>query len=105
MKHEVFFHPSGKRGRSRREKTILEAARELGISLRSDCGGKGTCGKLPHHGRRWEADSHRLQRRREDSWAVNSPPTVGSPVPLAIQGPLSIAVPRESLADEAIVVC
>ncbi|MBW1901756.1 MAG: DUF4445 domain-containing protein [Deltaproteobacteria bacterium] len=45
MKHEIILQPDGVKGQIEQGKTILEAARELGVDLRSACGGKGACGK------------------------------------------------------------
>lgn len=42
---KVVFQPSGRRGEVGREKTLLEAARELGEDIESICGGKQLCGK------------------------------------------------------------
>ena len=44
-KHLVVFQPSGKRGYIEEGKTLLEAARELGVDIESICGGKLICGK------------------------------------------------------------
>lgn len=41
----VIFEPSGLRVSVEHETTILEAAREVGLHVSSDCGGRGTCGK------------------------------------------------------------
>ncbi|MFP3975076.1 MAG: ASKHA domain-containing protein [Dehalococcoidia bacterium] len=43
--HSVVFQPSGNRGNIQEGKTIMEAARELGVGLQSICGGHQTCGK------------------------------------------------------------
>ena len=45
MKFTINFQPLGIRLVCDEPLTALEAAREAGINLRSDCGGKGTCGK------------------------------------------------------------
>jgi len=45
MSFIIDFQPVGKRKRYRKPVTILEAAREAGIRLKSVCGGKGECGK------------------------------------------------------------
>lgn len=45
MEYLVVFQPSGRRGRVRPGKTLLEAARELGVDLESLCGGAQACGK------------------------------------------------------------
>ena len=44
-RYKIIFQPSGRRGEVRDGKTILEAARELGVSIENVCGGKGVCGK------------------------------------------------------------
>jgi len=41
----VIFQPSGKRGYVKKGTSIHEAARKLGIALKSYCGGKSRCGK------------------------------------------------------------
>ncbi len=42
---QVIFQPSGRRGEIPEGKTILEAARILGVGIESVCGGKKSCGK------------------------------------------------------------
>jgi uncharacterized 2Fe-2S/4Fe-4S cluster protein (DUF4445 family) len=44
-KYTIVFQPSGLRGKVEEGLTILDAARQLGVSLESVCGGKGACGK------------------------------------------------------------
>lgn len=44
-KHQVAFQPSGRRGEFEGGTTLLDAAQSLGVDIRSECGGKGTCGK------------------------------------------------------------
>ncbi|MBN2098691.1 MAG: DUF4445 domain-containing protein [Dehalococcoidia bacterium] len=101
MKHEVVFQPSGKRAQVEGKKTILEAARELGISLRSDCGGKGTCGKCRVMVTEGELSSPGDKEKRllGDQFASGCRLACCA----AIEGPLSVTVPRESLADEPII--
>lgn len=45
MKPTVLFLPSGRKGEFEAGTTVLEAARELGLSVTSSCGGSHTCGK------------------------------------------------------------
>ncbi|MBI4317085.1 MAG: DUF4445 domain-containing protein [Chloroflexi bacterium] len=45
MEHRVIFQPSGRRGLVEQGKTLLEAARELGVEIETVCGQKQTCGK------------------------------------------------------------
>jgi uncharacterized 2Fe-2S/4Fe-4S cluster protein (DUF4445 family) len=42
---QVVFQPSGKKGELAGEKTVIEAARELGVEIESSCGGIRNCGK------------------------------------------------------------
>ncbi len=104
MKYEVLFRPSGKRGQVEEKRTVLEAARELGIKLRSDCGGKGTCGKcrvMIEEGEGGLSSPTEKERRLLGRQLASHCRLACT---AAIQGPLSVMVPRESLADEAIVV-
>ena len=41
----IIFQPSGHRGKISKNKSVLEAAWELGENIESLCGGKGSCGK------------------------------------------------------------
>ncbi|MGY5859900.1 MAG: ASKHA domain-containing protein [Candidatus Thorarchaeota archaeon] len=41
----VVFEPSGLRVLVERGTTVMEAARDVGLQISSDCGGRGTCGK------------------------------------------------------------
>lgn len=45
MGHTVVFQPSGRRGIVEEGKTLLAAARELGVDIESPCGGANVCGK------------------------------------------------------------
>jgi uncharacterized 2Fe-2S/4Fe-4S cluster protein (DUF4445 family) len=45
QKYTIVFQPSGLRGKVEDGTTILNAAQQLGVSLESICGGKGSCGK------------------------------------------------------------
>jgi uncharacterized 2Fe-2S/4Fe-4S cluster protein (DUF4445 family) len=41
----IVFEPEGKKVKTQRGKTIFQAAKEAGVGVRSECGGKGICGK------------------------------------------------------------
>lgn len=41
----IHFHPFNTKGKCRKGTTLFQAALELDVPLRSDCGQKGTCGK------------------------------------------------------------
>ena len=42
---EITFNPFKTSGRVKKDATVFEAAAQLGVALRSDCGQQGTCGK------------------------------------------------------------
>ena len=44
-KYKVIFQPAGRRGEVEEGKTLLEAARSLGVDIESLCGTKKVCGK------------------------------------------------------------
>ncbi|MGC8817184.1 MAG: 2Fe-2S iron-sulfur cluster-binding protein, partial [Candidatus Hadarchaeum sp.] len=44
-KTKIVFLPDGKSVEAEAGTNILEAAKKVGITLESVCGGKGTCGK------------------------------------------------------------
>jgi 2Fe-2S ferredoxin len=44
MEHRVTFLPKGKKTSVKEGTTLLEAAMEIGLSLRHKCGGNATCG-------------------------------------------------------------
>jgi len=41
----VTFEPDGKKARVKAGTTVLQAAKEASVSIRSECGGRGVCGK------------------------------------------------------------
>ena len=45
QKFKVIFQPSGRRGEVEQGTTVLEASRDLGVEIKSACGGTKTCGK------------------------------------------------------------
>jgi uncharacterized 2Fe-2S/4Fe-4S cluster protein (DUF4445 family) len=69
--HVVVFQPSGNRGNIQEGKTILEAARELGVGIQSICGGHQACGKCKIKIQDYHAyyESNKKDRKRV------SPPT------------------------------
>lgn len=44
MTYQIEFEPTGRRGKCRKNSSLLDCARELGVGLVSICGGQGTCG-------------------------------------------------------------
>ncbi|HBY98710.1 MAG TPA: ferredoxin [Chloroflexi bacterium] len=44
-RHQAQFQPTGELGEFESDTSVLDAAQVLGVNIRSDCGGKGTCGK------------------------------------------------------------
>jgi uncharacterized 2Fe-2S/4Fe-4S cluster protein (DUF4445 family) len=46
---EVIFEPDGRRSTAHSNQTILDVAHQVGLQIRSDCGGQGICGKCRVH--------------------------------------------------------
>jgi len=65
-KHLVVFEPFGLKGYVDEGKTLLEAARELGASLESICGGQGKCGKCRVEVLRGFFDKYALNSKAEN---------------------------------------
>ncbi len=42
---KAIFEPDGRRVEARAKESLLKIAQQVGITIRSECGGKGTCGK------------------------------------------------------------
>jgi uncharacterized 2Fe-2S/4Fe-4S cluster protein (DUF4445 family) len=56
-RHKITFLPSGKTAEVEDGQTLLQAAEQASLSIRSDCGGDGTCGKCRLRVISGEADS------------------------------------------------
>lgn len=56
-RYKITFLPSGKTAEIERGQTLLEAAEKASLSVRSDCGGDGTCGKCRLRVKSGEVDS------------------------------------------------
>jgi uncharacterized 2Fe-2S/4Fe-4S cluster protein (DUF4445 family) len=97
QRFQIDFEPVGRRGLCRADQTLLDAARELGVALTSDCGGQGICGQC-----RVQVAGGRLS---EATWAEQDLLTAGelaagyrlacTAFPL---GDCKLAVPPESLS-------
>ncbi len=46
---KVIFEPDGRRSTGHPNETILDIAQRVGLQIRSDCGGQGSCGKCRVH--------------------------------------------------------
>jgi uncharacterized 2Fe-2S/4Fe-4S cluster protein (DUF4445 family) len=111
----VVFQPSGRQGYISAGKTLLDAARELGVDIESICGGQQTCGKC-----KIVADVGDFQKYGITSNVENiSPPSAGEldywrkrrrdpgayrlACTACLRGDLVINVPEESQARKQIV--
>jgi len=45
QKVRIVFQPSGRQGEIEKRKTLLDASQEIGVDIKSLCGGKQLCGK------------------------------------------------------------
>ena len=113
--YRVVFQPSGRQGTVPEGKTLLEAAREMGVEIESICGGQQTCGKCkvmadygdfqkygivskPEHITPPGGDEqHYWTKRRRD------PGRYRLSCAACVQGDLVIDVPEESQARKQIV--
>jgi uncharacterized 2Fe-2S/4Fe-4S cluster protein (DUF4445 family) len=62
----VIFMPSGRRGRVPQGTTVLDAARDLGVSIESICGGRLTCNKCRIRLEEGEFQKHGIVSRDEN---------------------------------------
>lgn len=96
----VTFEPIGKKGYCRHGEDVLTAATRAGVKIRSECGGKGTCGKCLVIA----ASPDRLSGITESERKLIPAPKLGSGWRLACQstvtGDVTIAIPEESRVGE-----
>jgi uncharacterized 2Fe-2S/4Fe-4S cluster protein (DUF4445 family) len=112
-KHMVIFQPAGRRGEVEEGKTLLEAARDLGVDLESICGGKKTCGKCKvrideGYFEKDAIDSRmsHLSQLIEDEKKFIKPedgPNIRLACTAEIQGDVKIFVPEKSRAGKQVV--
>lgn len=112
-KHMVIFQPAGRRGEVEEDKTLLEAARDLGVDLESICGGKKTCGKCKvrideGYFEKDAIDSRmsHLSQLIEDEKKFIKPedgPNIRLACTAEIQGDVKIFVPEKSRAGKQVV--
>lgn len=112
-KHMVIFQPAGRRGEVEEGKTLLEAARDLGVDLESICGSKKTCGKCKvrideGYFEKDAIDSRmsHLSQLIEDEKKFIKPedgPNIRLACTAEIQGDVKIFVPEKSRAGKQVV--
>jgi len=98
----IIFQPHGKRVESVEGRSLLEAASDAGISIRSICGGEGLCGKcrvIVREGRQnlslpTEAEKRALSREDLDNGF-----RLACQTRILKKGLVLIEVPRESQVD------
>ncbi|MBW2603194.1 MAG: DUF4445 domain-containing protein [Deltaproteobacteria bacterium] len=110
----IIFQPSGQRGTISKNKSVLEAAREVGENIESLCGGKGSCGKCrvliaegryPKYGvvssrkhlSGWEKTESRYINKKDKKKGYRLACCA------AIKGDVLVFVPEESRASKQIV--
>lgn len=110
---QVVFTPSGKRGKVARGKSVLDAARMLGVDLDTVCGGRGICdrcqvdqsvGEFAKFGIHSLADhlSPRSSAEKE-FFSEETPPTRRLGCQALLQGDVVIDVPPESQAHRQVI--
>lgn len=107
------FLPSGRRGEIPVGRSLLEAARQLGVELESICGGRQTCGKcqiaveegdFPKHGIK-SLTSHLspVEGRELDYWEKRGSNGRRLACAARVLGDLVIVVPEESQARKQVI--
>ena len=111
---QVIFQPSGRRGEIPKGKTVLEAARILGVGIESVCGGKKSCGKckiridsgsLDQHGIHSQPDHLSPITEEEKKILTENDRSEGVRLACAatIRGDVLIFVPEESRTGKQVV--
>jgi uncharacterized 2Fe-2S/4Fe-4S cluster protein (DUF4445 family) len=102
-KAELIFQPYGKRLEVKEGRTVLEAARDIGVSINSVCGGRGLCGRCKiitrggekHLTTPTKAEINALSREDlKNGFRLACQAAVRS------KGTITIEVPRESRVDQ-----
>jgi len=94
----VFFEPMGRKIETYSNRTIMEIAREMGIGIRSDCGGLGRCGKCKVVLTKISGETSKLT---DSELKLLTPKELNSGYRLACQarilaGSISVFIPQES---------
>lgn len=102
MKHPVEFQPMGRRGEAEEGKDLLGVATQLGVNIRTDCGGKGTCGKC----RVVVSSANGLPpptsvERKILKDKIESNYRLACQIP--VMGPIQLLVPEESRVEETVI--
>ncbi len=110
---QVVFTPSGKRGKIPRGKSVLDAARMLGVDLDTVCGGRGICDRCQVDHGIGEFAKHGIHSRAEhlgprtsaerDFFPEGTPPTRRLGCQALLEGDVVIDVPPESQAHRQVV--
>jgi uncharacterized 2Fe-2S/4Fe-4S cluster protein (DUF4445 family) len=98
--YDISFHPFKLKGRVQKGITLFEAAEHLGVLIRSDCGGKGICGKC-----RVKVDPpHNLDPKtgaEEESLPLSEwGPSYRLACRAKILGPVTVTIPEELMLKE-----
>lgn len=109
----VIFMPSGRRGRVPRGQTVLDAARELGVSIESVCSGRLTCNKCRVRVEEGAFAKHGITSRAGHLSPASAEETalleeLGSPemrlsCVAQVQGDLLLFVPPESRGQQQVI--
>ncbi len=110
---QVVFTPSGKRGKIPYGKSVLDAARMLGVDLDTVCGGRGICDRCQvdqsiGQFAKFGIDSHAEHlsphsSSEQDYFPPGTPPTRRLGCQALLQGDVVIDVPPESQAHRQVV--
>ncbi len=99
-RHTVEIEPFGVKNVVAPGRTILEAVAELGIVIRSDCGGQGRCGKcrVMAHPPEYLSPLSEAEAKSLDSEEIAAGYRLACQV--GVLGPVTVAIPPEALEYE-----
>jgi uncharacterized 2Fe-2S/4Fe-4S cluster protein (DUF4445 family) len=112
-KHKLIFQPSGRRGEVEEGKTLLEAARSLGVDIEALCGTKKVCGKCKVRIEEGYFEKDNIESRmthlspRTDDEKEHIKPEDGPGIRLActaeVYGDVKVFVPERSRAGKQVI--
>jgi uncharacterized 2Fe-2S/4Fe-4S cluster protein (DUF4445 family) len=95
----VLYEPEGRRVEAQVGENLLDVAHRAGVGIRTDCGGKGTCGKckIAVDSQRFLCDLSQLERRHLTNQEILSNYRLACAASIMFgEGRLTVSIPPES---------